>query len=143
MITEYTYEIIAVDQAARCMEVVYSSGGRQAMHIGARLPYVGESLEGVIHMYAPLAYWREQETAVVVPNLGGGSINVPVPEPIVPNYEEQRKAAYREESDPIFFKWQRGEATEQEWIDKIAEIKARFPEDGSGLIAPSIPVTVA
>jgi hypothetical protein len=33
--------------------------------------------------------------------------------------------AYQEEADPLFFKWQRGEATEQEWLDKIAEIKAR------------------
>ena len=35
---------------------------------------------------------------------------------------------YRIESDPIFFKWQRGEATQQEWLDKVAEIKARFPK---------------
>jgi hypothetical protein len=33
--------------------------------------------------------------------------------------------AYREEADPLFFKWQRGEATQQDWLDKIAEIKAR------------------
>lgn len=39
-----------------------------------------------------------------------------------------RAAAYKEESDPIFFKWQRGEATEQEWLDKVAEIKARYPK---------------
>jgi hypothetical protein len=37
-----------------------------------------------------------------------------------------RAEAYREESDPIFFKWQRGEATEQDWLDKVAEIKARY-----------------
>lgn len=40
----------------------------------------------------------------------------------------QRAEAYRTESDPIFFKWQRGETNEQEWLDKITEIKARFPE---------------
>jgi hypothetical protein len=34
--------------------------------------------------------------------------------------------AYRTESDPIFFKWQRGEATQQEWLDKVAEIKLRW-----------------
>lgn len=39
-----------------------------------------------------------------------------------------RKAAYTDESDPIFFKYQRGEATEQEWLDKITEIRARFPK---------------
>jgi hypothetical protein len=37
-----------------------------------------------------------------------------------------RSEAYKEESDPIFFKWQRGEATEQEWLDKVAEIKQRW-----------------
>ena len=40
--------------------------------------------------------------------------------------DKQRQSAYQAESDPLFFKWQRGEATEQEWLDKIAEIKARF-----------------
>ena len=42
--------------------------------------------------------------------------------------ESQRAEAYRTESDPIFFKWQRGGATEQEWLDKVAEIKARYPD---------------
>jgi hypothetical protein len=43
--------------------------------------------------------------------------------------EENRKAAYIAESDPLFFKAQRGEATMEEWQAKIAEIKARFPKD--------------
>ena len=38
-----------------------------------------------------------------------------------------RAEAYRAEADPIFFKWQRSEATEQEWLDKIEEIKLRYP----------------
>lgn len=42
--------------------------------------------------------------------------------------EQKRRDAYTVEADPIFFKWQRGEATQQEWLAKIAEIKARFPE---------------
>lgn len=41
--------------------------------------------------------------------------------------EAQRAQAYRNESDPIFFMWQRGEATQQQWLDKVAEIKARYP----------------
>lgn len=45
----------------------------------------------------------------------------------IANIEAQRAQAYRNESDPLFFKSQRGEATQQEWLDKIAEIKARFP----------------
>jgi hypothetical protein len=42
--------------------------------------------------------------------------------------EAKRQAAYIAESDPLFFKWQRGEATEQAWKDKVAEIKARYPK---------------
>lgn len=42
--------------------------------------------------------------------------------------KQNRINAYRDESDPLFFKWQRGESTQQEWLDKVAEIKARFPE---------------
>ena len=81
----YTYEIIKVDEAARCMEVVYSSAGRQTTHIGARLPYQGESLEAIIQMYAPVAYWREEEATVVAPAIGvGGSVTVTAPEPIDP-----------------------------------------------------------
>ena len=39
-----------------------------------------------------------------------------------------RKAAYIAEADPLFFKAQRGEATIQEWQDKVAEIKLRYPK---------------
>ena len=41
--------------------------------------------------------------------------------------EAARRQAYVEEADPIFFLSQRGEATMQEWQDKVAEIKTRFP----------------
>ena len=41
--------------------------------------------------------------------------------------ERNRAAAYAQEADPLFFKYQRGEATEQEWLDKIEEIRARYP----------------
>jgi hypothetical protein len=43
--------------------------------------------------------------------------------------EAARKAAYAQEADPLFFKAQRGEATLQEWQDKVAEIKARYPKE--------------
>jgi hypothetical protein len=77
----YNYEIIAVDEQARCMEVVYTSEGRQTMHVGARLPYQGESLEAVIEMFSPVAYWLEQERAVLVPAVGTSGTIVP-PEPV-------------------------------------------------------------
>ena len=42
--------------------------------------------------------------------------------------ETNRRNAYQNEADPLFLKWQRNEATEQEWLDKIEEIKERFPK---------------
>jgi hypothetical protein len=41
-----------------------------------------------------------------------------------------RKAAYREESDPLFFKYQRGEAEKSVWLEKVEEIKNRYPLTG-------------
>lgn len=66
--------------------------------------------------------------------------NAPVPEKPTYNPDERdaqraieeasesRRKAYRDESDPLFFKIQRGEATEAEWLASVAEIKARYPK---------------
>jgi hypothetical protein len=43
--------------------------------------------------------------------------------------ESNRRAAYTAEADPLFFKAQRGEIEQQVWLDKITEIKARFPKE--------------
>jgi len=42
--------------------------------------------------------------------------------------EANRKSAYLQESDPLFFKWQAGEATEEEWKAARDEIKQRYPK---------------
>jgi len=42
---------------------------------------------------------------------------------------ENRRAAYISESDPLFFKAQRGEATMEDWQAKVAEIRDRFPKN--------------
>jgi hypothetical protein len=50
------------------------------------------------------------------------------PAPLTPEYLSVLRAdAYRAEADPLYFKAQRGEATNDEWLAKVAEIKARFP----------------
>ena len=63
-------------------------------------------------------------------------VDIPAPEeqqPVEPaaltkqDQESARRWAYNAESDPIFFMVQRGEATMDEWLAKIAEIKARYP----------------
>ena len=38
-----------------------------------------------------------------------------------------RQRAYAKEADPIGLQVLRGEATEAEWLQKIAEIKSRYP----------------
>ena len=57
----------------------------------------------------------------------------PEPEPLTPEQEleqvlNQRRFAYQQESDPIYFMWQRGESTEQEWLDAVQAIKTRYPK---------------
>ena len=57
------------------------------------------------------------------------------PAPPAPTKEQQeaaRQAAYQLEADPLFFKWQRGSATEAEWLDMIADIKLRYPYPETG-----------
>lgn len=41
--------------------------------------------------------------------------------------EAARLTAYEQQSDPLFFKWQRGDATEIEWREAVAKVKAENP----------------
>jgi hypothetical protein len=41
--------------------------------------------------------------------------------------EAARLVAYEQQSDPLFFKWQRGDATEIEWREAVAKVKAENP----------------
>lgn len=81
MSINYTYEIAAVDQEARCMEIIYTADGHPPQRIGARLPYEGEQLESVIVMYAPLAYWESLQAPIIIPVVGatGSRPDMPVP----------------------------------------------------------------
>lgn len=51
------------------------------------------------------------------------------PEQAVERIRQQRKLDYENEADPLFFKAQRGEATMEEWLAKVDEIKKRYLED--------------
>jgi hypothetical protein len=42
--------------------------------------------------------------------------------------KERKRIDFSLEADPLFFKWQRGEATKQEWLDKVEEIESRHYE---------------
>lgn len=84
----YTYNVISVDTQSRCMEVVYSAEGHKTMHIGARLPFEGETLEQVIKAFAPVPLWLELEKPVVVPPVGvSGSVAI-TPEVNITNPNE-------------------------------------------------------
>ena len=41
--------------------------------------------------------------------------------------QQQRSAAYQQEADPLFFKYQAGEVDKADWIAKRDEIRARYP----------------
>ena len=43
--------------------------------------------------------------------------------------DKERRLAYQQEADPLFFKWQRGEGTQEAWLAKVEEIKARYPKE--------------
>ncbi len=52
---------------------------------------------------------------------------VPTREELDAQCNTLRQAAYIAEADPLFFKSMRGEASRQDWVDKIEGIKARYP----------------
>ncbi|WP_374342548.1 hypothetical protein [Azonexus sp.] len=68
---------------------------------------------------------------VIVPNPDGYPVATLPPSPsdieLAEAARSARAAAFAKESDPLFFKWQRGEATEADWRGKCAEIRARYP----------------
>lgn len=41
--------------------------------------------------------------------------------------ERQRQSSFQQEADPLFFQWQRGEIEQQVYLEKVEEIRARFP----------------
>jgi len=41
--------------------------------------------------------------------------------------QRKRASAYTAEADPLFFKYQAGEVTKEEWLAKREEIRQRYP----------------
>ena len=41
--------------------------------------------------------------------------------------EQARQSAYQATADPLFFEGQRGDATEQEWLDAVQAVKTAHP----------------
>jgi hypothetical protein len=42
--------------------------------------------------------------------------------------DEALRRALAAEADPVFFRWQRGEVTKDDWLAAVAEVKDRFPK---------------
>lgn len=51
----------------------------------------------------------------------------PVVEPPV-DTDALRRKSYEATADPLFFKWQRGEATKQEWLDAVQAVRDQHPK---------------
>lgn len=60
--------------------------------------------------------------------LAEGNTPAPPDQADVVDVDAQRAAAYRAEADPLYFKWQRGEATREDWLLSVAAVKERFPK---------------
>lgn len=128
----YTYEITRVDPDAKAMDILYTSPEYGTTLVGARMPWDGETVEQIAQMYSPVRNWIERTLPVASVSVGAaGDLSVVLVAPDTPptrdEQEAARRAAYVLEADPIYFMSQRGEATEAEWLAKIAEIKARYP----------------
>jgi hypothetical protein len=95
--------------------------------------------EVVIKLVVPGSQFSLPNGDVVSPAYAGWAddeytlVEAPVVPPAPPSpptqadQEANRRFAYTQESDPLFFMAQRGEATMEEWEAKVAEIKARYP----------------
>lgn len=45
----------------------------------------------------------------------------------VKDAQDMRRQGYQIYADPVFFKWQRGEATKEDWDAARAQVEADFP----------------
>lgn len=82
----YTYKVMSVNVQSKCMEIEYSAEGHPLMRISARMPWQNETLETIVQMYSPVAYWQEQIQPVLDVNVGTeGVITPPVIEAPDPN----------------------------------------------------------
>ena len=110
------YTITAVE--GDVLTVEYADGSWAQFRVTENMTQ--ENVDDLAHQFAP----KPVGLAPAFLAVGNHSVAapMPIPEPAPLTADELRRAAYEAEADPIFFKWQRGEATEQEWLDKVAEI---------------------
>lgn len=128
------YQIISFDESVGQIVVEYNEGMTFALDLpieDGAYPE-GEALDVLIKQFLPV-WVVERKNAIASGVSNAESIKaVVVPKPVQPvqqpDAEVLRQMAYHTESDPLFFKAQRGEATMEEWLAKVAEIKERYPD---------------
>jgi hypothetical protein len=64
--------------------------------------------------------WVEQYSVVPLDNLELNNLG------LADNQlkKDEKRRLFQSEADPLFFKWQRGEATKEEWLNKVNEINS-------------------
>jgi hypothetical protein len=84
---------------------------------------ITEAEKDMIHESGSMGFWQYKDGKVVESEFKAemlkNTFNV--------GQKQNRQLAYTKESDPLFMKYQRGEATKEEWEAKVAAIAARYP----------------
>ena len=70
MIENITYEITSVNEAQRCMEVLFRATNQPDVLIGARMPFDGEDLTTLVSTFAPIGYWEDLSKQVTLITVG-------------------------------------------------------------------------
>lgn len=91
---EYRYQIVAIDEPSRTMEVIYSKDGKPDVRVSTRIPFANESLEAVLDMYSPVPRWEQEDLPIAIPNLGViGERKPPAPPVLTFEQKQQKKIA--------------------------------------------------
>ena len=67
---EFKYEILAINEETRHMEVLFTKEGSMPLMVGTRIPFQNEKLEDVLMMYAPISRWEELNKTLNPPVVG-------------------------------------------------------------------------
>jgi hypothetical protein len=85
--------------------------------------------------YYDVLFAGQAQGKLIIPGSDGTPVLQDPPKPTAEQFlaaaEANRRAAYIAEADPLFFKTQRGEVEQQVWLDKVTEIKTRYPKEAA------------
>lgn len=71
------------NEAAKCMTVLYKRQGFKDVEVGVRFPYIGESIDSLLALAAPMETWAAEVGKVVMvePGVVGQTFSVEVGDP--------------------------------------------------------------